>query len=197
LNKSEIRNKKEKMNKVNLKYWMMSVTVGGFLASCTPQAENTGDHAEEATEEHAHGDHDGHDHGAAPEGIVIQEITEGQKVFFANLKDGQSVTSPLTVEFGVEGMVVEPAGEIKKNSGHHHLLIDHDFSPAGTVVPPADSTQLHFGKGQLSTQINLAPGKHKLTMQFANGAHMSYGEKMSTSITVSVEAAAKHMGDKK
>jgi hypothetical protein len=185
------------MNKVNLKYWMMSVAVAGFLASCTPQAENTGDHAEEGTENHAHGDHAGHDHAPAPEGVVIQEITEGQKVFFANLKDGQSVTSPLTVEFGVEGMVVEPAGEIKENSGHHHLLIDHDFTAAGEVVPPGDSTMLHFGKGQLSTQINLAPGKHKLTMQFANGAHMSYGEKMSTSINVVVEHPAKHMGDKK
>ncbi|HAP69112.1 MAG TPA: rod shape-determining protein RodA, partial [Flavobacteriales bacterium] len=112
-----------------------------------------------------------------------------------NLEDGQIVTSPLTVEFGVEGMVVEPAGEVKENSGHHHLLIDHDFSRAGTVVPPADSTQLHFGKGQLSTEINLAPGDHKLTMQFANGVHMSYGEKMSATITVSVEAAAKHMDE--
>jgi hypothetical protein len=120
----------------------------------------------------------------------------GQKVFFANLKDGQSVTSPLTVDFGVEGMEVVPAGAIEENKGHHHLLIDHDFVAAGQVIPAGDSTLIHFGKGQTTTTVNLAPGKHKLTMQFANGAHMSYGEKMSATINVSVEAAAKHMGDK-
>lgn len=183
---------------MKFKYLILSASVVAFLGGCKPHAHDAdGNHTEEATEEHAHGDHEGHNHGDAPEGLVIQEITDGQRVFFANLKDGQSVTSPLTVEFGVEGMVVEPAGEVKENSGHHHLLIDHDFSPAGTVVPPADSTQLHFGKGQTSTEINLAPGQHKLTLQFANGVHMSYGEKMSASINVVVEHPAKHMGDKK
>ncbi len=182
------------MKKVKLKYWMMSLAVAGFLGSCGSHSHDAeGNHAEEHA--HDHGDHEGHDHGAESEGIVIQEITEGQRVFFANLENGQVVTSPLTVEFGVEGMVVEPAGEVKENSGHHHLLIDHDFTPAGEVVPPADSTQLHFGKGQLSTEINLAPGEHKLTLQFANGVHMSYGEKMSATINISVEAAAKHMDD--
>lgn len=172
----------------------MSLAVAGFLGSCGSHSHDAeGNHAEEHA--HDHGDHEGHDHGAESEGIVIQEITEGQRVFFANLENGQVVTSPLTVEFGVEGMVVEPAGEVKENSGHHHLLIDHDFTPAGEVVPPADSTQLHFGKGQLSTEINLAPGEHKLTLQFANGVHMSYGEKMSATINISVEAAAKHMDD--
>jgi len=187
------------MKEMKLKYWLMSVAVVGFLGGCKPDASDANQkHAEEATEEHGHddGDHKGHDHGDAPEGIVIQEVTDGQKVFFANLQDGQIVTSPLTVEFGVEGMEVVAAGLVEDNKGHHHLLIDHDFTPAGVVVPPGDSTRLHFGKGQLSTQINLAPGNHKLTMQFANGVHMSYGEKMSATINVSVEAAAKHMDEK-
>jgi hypothetical protein len=180
--------------KHTMKYLILSLTVAAFFGSCQPHAHE----GEEASEEHAgHEAHGEHDHPAAPEGLVIQEVNDGQHVFFANLTDGQIVTSPLAVEFGVQGMEVVPAGAVEENKGHHHLLIDHDFTPAGEVVPPADSTQLHFGKGQLSTTINLAPGKHKLTLQFANGVHMSYGEKMSTSITVSVEAAAKHMGDKK
>ena len=183
------------MKNVKLKYWMMSLAVAGFLGSCGSHSHDAEGNHEGHSHEHDHGNHEGHDHGAESEGIVIQEITEGQRVFFANLEDGQVVTSPLTVEFGVEGMVVEPAGEVKENSGHHHLLIDHDFTPAGEVVPPADSTQLHFGKGQLSTEIILAPGEHKLTLQFANGVHMSYGEKMSATINISVEAAAKHMDD--
>ena len=187
-----------------MKYQILSIVVVAFLASCGNQTNNQAgdDHAhdhEHAEERHAHGhDHDGeHEHAhEAPEGVVMQEIVEGQKVFFANLEDGQVVTSPLTVEFGVEGMEVEPAGQIKENSGHHHLLINHDFIASGDIIPAGDSTKLHFGAGQTSTEVNLPPGEHKLTMQFANGAHMSYGEKMSSSINVSVEAEAKHMGDK-
>lgn len=187
-----------------MKHLILSISVVAFLASCGTQTNNEAskDHEhdhEHAEESHAHGhDHDGdhnHDH-EAPEGVVMQEITDGQNVFFANLEDGQSVTSPLTVEFGVEGMEVEPAGQIKENSGHHHLLINHDFITAGEIIPAGDSTMLHFGAGQTSTEVNLPIGEHKLTMQFANGAHMSFGEKMSTTINVSVEAEAKHMGDK-
>jgi hypothetical protein len=74
-------------------------------------------------------------------------------------------------------------------------LINHDFIPSGEVIPAGDSTLIHFGKGQLSTEVNLAPGDQKLTMQFANGAHMSYGEKMSATIIVTVEATPKHLDE--
>ncbi len=177
-----------------MKHLLLAITVVSFLGACGSHSHQEESHSEEHA--HDHGDHEGHDHAhEAPEGVVMQEIAEGQNVFFANLEDGQIVTSPLTVEFGVEGMEVEPAGEIKENSGHHHLLINHDFVVAGEVIPAGDSTLIHFGKGQTSTEVNLAPGDYKLTMQFANGAHMSYGEKMSASINVSVEAAAKHMDE--
>ena len=139
-----------------MKYLILSIVTVAFLSGCQPHSHE-GKNAE-GTEEHEHGDHDGHDHAhEAPEGVVMQEITEGQKVFFANLEDGQIVTSPLTVEFGVEGMEVVPAGAIEENKGHHHLLINHDFVAAGQVIPAGDSTLIHFGKGQLSTEVNLAP----------------------------------------
>lgn len=177
-----------------MKYIVLSIAVVAFLGGCKPHAHDAeGNHTDAPAEAEAHAhDHADHDHAhnhEAPEGVVMQEITEGQKVFFANLEDGQTVTSPLTVEFGVEGMVVEAAGQVKENSGHHHLLINHGFIPSGEVIPAGDSTKLHFGKGQTSTEVNLEPGDYKLTMQFANGVHMSYGEKMSAAINVTVEAA--------
>jgi len=72
-------------------------------------------------------------------------------------------------------------------TGHHHLLIDAgDSIPAGEVVRK-DSTHLHFGKAQSSTEVKLSPGKHVLTLQFADGLHRSFGSKMATSITVNVK----------
>jgi len=46
---------------------------------------------------------------------------------------------------------------------------------------------MHFGKGQTETDLTLVPGKYTLTLQFANGAHQSYGEPMSKKIEVTVK----------
>jgi hypothetical protein len=108
------------------------------------------------------------------------------RVFFKNLKNGQKIPTHFKVEFGVEGYVVKPAGAVEATSGHHHLIIDGDAIPAGQVVP-MDATHLHFGKGQTEAEITLTPGKHKLTLQFANGAHVSYGPDVAATVDVVVK----------
>ena len=50
-----------------------------------------------------------------------------------------------------------------------------------------DDQHRHFGKGQTETEITLPPGRYRLTMQFADGAHRSYGEKMRKTIEVTVK----------
>lgn len=123
---------------------------------------------------------------------VMPEIKEGQSVFFPNLEDGQEITLPLVVEFGVNNMEVEPAGQINEDKGHHHLIIDGGALEAGVTVP-ADEQNFHFGKGQLSDTLQiskyptLTPGNHTLTLQFADGAHSSYGPAMSKTINVVVK----------
>ena len=113
-------------------------------------------------------------------------VPEGAKVFFANLSDGDTVSSPFLVEFGVEGMEVEPAGAVNEGKGHHHIIINSGFIPVGGTVP-ADSVNIHYGKGQLSDSLDLMPGMHKLTMQFADGYHRSYGPQLASSIKVVVK----------
>lgn len=110
------------------------------------------------------------------------------KVDFANLRNNQEVKSPVLVKFSVEGKTIRNAGEapMDETSGHHHLIID------GTPIPvkqpiPTDETHLHFGKGQTETTIKLTPGKHTLTLQFADGSHLSYGPEMSKSIEIIVK----------
>jgi hypothetical protein len=107
------------------------------------------------------------------------------RVFFVSPKDGAKVGTEVEVEFGLEGMSISPAGEnIKdKTKGHHHLIIDAAPIPYGGMVP-MDEKHKHFGKGQTKTKIKLMPGKHTLTMQFADGAHKSFGKALSATITV-------------
>lgn len=109
-----------------------------------------------------------------------------QAVSLLEPADGATVSSPFKVRFGVAGLTVEPAGDIKASSGHHHLLIDLDALPAGESVPFTDR-HLHFGKGQAEAEVTLPPGSYKLTAQFANGAHQSYGKALSQTIRVTVK----------
>jgi hypothetical protein len=48
--------------------------------------------------------------------------------FFLNIKDGDTVSSPVNIKFGIVAMEVAPAGTNKPNTGHFHLLIDTELT---------------------------------------------------------------------
>ena len=114
--------------------------------------------------------------------------TKAPRVFFVDLKDGAEIAQKTKIKFGVEGIKIRPASEApdEKTSGHHHLLVNQDAMAPGTPIP-VDAQHLHFGKGQTETELNLPPGKYKLTLQFADGAHRSYGQDLSATIHVTVK----------
>jgi len=121
---------------------------------------------------------------------MIKETTDVSAtdtgVYFVNLKDGDKLKSPVVIQMGVRGMTVEPAGKVEEGKGHHHIIIDDAFIEKGQVVP-MDKTHLHFGKGQTTDTLQLSPGEHTLTLQFANGVHDSYGKEWSKTISITVE----------
>lgn len=120
------------------------------------------------------------------------EPPPGAKVFFVSPTEGAALAGPLTegklkvpVKMGVEKILVRPAGEVVKGTGHHHIIVDGAGIPLGVVVPK-DETHLHFGQGQTEAELLLAPGEHTLTLQFADGMHLSYGPTLSSTIKVKV-----------
>ncbi|MCG8322214.1 MAG: DUF4399 domain-containing protein [Cytophagales bacterium] len=124
----------------------------------------------------------------AAETEKVPETAESKvapEVFFILPKNGDTVSSPVKITMGVRGMEVEPAGQINEGKGHHHLIINGSYIEKGKVVP-ADSTHIHYGKGQTEVELELAPGNHTITMQFADGVHVSYGESMSRTIEIVV-----------
>ena len=148
-------------------------------------AEKSAANVEKSGNEAA-GGHEGMDHGKVDAGAHIGPVPEGAKVYFVSPADGATVTSPVKIQMGVDGMEVQPAGKMQDGSGHHHIVIDADSVAKGTLVP-ADDKHKHFGKGQTETDLQLSPGQHTLQLQFANGVHLSYGEQMSSKITITVE----------
>jgi hypothetical protein len=116
-------------------------------------------------------------------GVTGAQMQNG--VYFVNLKDGDKVKSPFVVQMGVSGMTVEPAGEMHQGKGHYHLIIDGSYTEKGEMVGK-DATHLHFGKGETVDTLNLSPGDHTLTLQFADGLHISYGKEWSSTIKITV-----------
>ncbi len=110
-------------------------------------------------------------------------------VYIINVKDGDTVTSPFKVQFGLTGMGVAPAGVEKPNTGHHHLLIDATLSPAELKAPiPADAKHLHFGGGQTETMVTLPSGQHTLQLVLGDWSHVPFDPPiMSAVIHVTVK----------
>jgi hypothetical protein len=75
---------------------------------------------------------------------------------------------------------------MEHGTGHHHVIVDAGPIPEGDPIP-FDAQHLHFGKGQSQAELSLTPGHHRLTLQFADGAHRSYGAALASSIEVWVE----------
>jgi hypothetical protein len=113
-----------------------------------------------------------------------------EEVYFVNLNNNAKVPKTFLAQFGVKGLEVKPAGQDieNKHAGHHHILIDNPAEeiPEGQVVP-MDAKSIHYGKGQTESILELTSGKHTLTLQFADGAHRSYGKRLAKTITVYVE----------
>jgi hypothetical protein len=95
----------------------------------------------------------------------------GAAVYFVGIKDGQTVPTTFTVNFGLKGMGVAPAGSDKANSGHHHLLIDTELPPLDQPIP-SDFNHLHFGAGQTEAEVTLPEGEHTLQLVLGDKDHI-------------------------
>jgi Domain of unknown function (DUF4399) len=124
--------------------------------------------------------------------VQAQERTpspKGAKVFIVSPKNGETVSSPVTVKFGIKGMTLAPAGTKAENTGHHHLLIDTD-PPAdlGQPLPTVPDKIIHFGKAQTETTVTLPPGKHTLQLLLGDANHIPHNPPViSKKITITVK----------
>ncbi len=111
----------------------------------------------------------------------------GAAVFFMTPGDGDTVSSPVTVEFGLSGMSVVAAGVNEAHSGHHHLLVDTDLPNMGLPIP-ADSNHIHFGDASTSTELTLEPGEHTLRLLLGDHLHIPHDPPiMSDTITIIIK----------
>lgn len=118
---------------------------------------------------------------------------EGAEVYFVNLEDGATVSSPVTIVFGLSGMGVAPAGTEKENTGHHHLLLNRPPLGEGEEGEleyglPADDNHIHFGGGQTQVTLDLPAGQHTMQLVMGDLNHVPHIDPVTSDvITITVE----------
>lgn len=109
------------------------------------------------------------------------------EVYFISPRNGETVSNPVQVKFGLRGMGVAPAGVEKAGTGHHHVLVD--LAQVDVNAPlPADGAHRHFGGGQTETSLELPPGTHTLQLMLGDQNHIPHHSPvMSERITITVK----------
>lgn len=118
------------------------------------------------------------------------------KVWFSEPADKAELASPVKFVMNVEGMAIKPAGVMEEGTGHFHILINKEAIAEGQVIVN-DAVHKHYGKGQTEDTIELTPGDYRITLQFADGAHVSYGPKWAQTIAIKVVEPDKKTAKKK
>ncbi|MFQ5346774.1 MAG: DUF4399 domain-containing protein [Rhodothalassiaceae bacterium] len=105
------------------------------------------------------------------------------RAYIVNLADGQHVTSPFKVIFGLSHFGVAPAGVERPKTGHHHLLIDTRLSESEYKAPiPSDAQHRHFGGGQTEVVLDLPPGPHTLQLVLGDANHVPFDPSIESEV---------------
>ena len=113
---------------------------------------------------------------------------ENALLYFLSPMNGTTVSSPVTIRFGLRGMGVAPAGVTTVNTGHHHLLVDVETLPPDNLPIPNDANHRHFGLGQTETELTLPPGQHTLQLVLGDALHIPHQPPVrSEKITITVQ----------
>lgn len=120
-----------------------------------------------AEDEHAEMDHSAMDHDA------MEAESDAPRIFFSDLNDGDTVTSPLNLTLGAENFIIEAVGDgvVKEGAGHFHVGVNEHCLPPGEIIPPGTPNWIHFGDGSSVIEIQLEPGLTHLSLQIGDGEH--------------------------
>jgi hypothetical protein len=113
---------------------------------------------------------------------------DGAELYIISPVNGEQVSGPVTVRFGLRGMGVAPAGVDREKTGHHHLLINVSEMPAMDKPLPSNENHRHFGGGQTEVTLDLPKGTHTLQLVLGDKDHIPFDPPIvSEKITITVK----------
>jgi len=130
---------------------------------------------------------------AAVYGMSAVTSVEAQgkaRIFFVEPKNGATVKSPVHLKFGIENYKIAavPEGDVKTarpGVGHYHVGVGTGCLGAGQTIVKGTPSWIHLGKGDSEMDMQLTPGKHRLSLQLGDDLHNTVKGLCST-ITVNV-----------
>jgi hypothetical protein len=98
------------------------------------------------------------------------------RVFFIEPKNGATVSSPVHMKFGAEGIEIAavPPGDVtttRPGVGHYHIGVGVNCLPTGKTIVKGTPSWVHFGDGKSEIDMQLTPGRHKLALQLGDDLH--------------------------
>lgn len=171
---------------------LMIALVSLALAACDggDDVDNLVEDVEDVTPDDLTDDDTDADDDAADADYDIADQPDDAAAEFVTPEDGDTVSSPVTVEMSATGVTIEAAGDPAIGEAHYHIGVDTGCVEEGEVVPgPSDEAEgeghFHLGDGSDSTELELEAGTYELCLQLADGAHRVFGG--SDEITITVE----------
>lgn len=84
-----------------------------------------------------------------------------------------TVSVPVKITLEASGVEIVPATDERPGTGHHHLFVDRDLTPAGDTMPRGVTGILHLGRGQTEFVLDsLPPGRHRVIAVVGDWRHI-------------------------
>jgi hypothetical protein len=98
------------------------------------------------------------------------------EAYFVNLKNNDKIETPFVLKFGLSGGwgLAPITAPTSGKSGHHHLLVNRELPLDFKKPLPFNDQYIHFGKGQMETVLQLAPGNYTLRLLLADDKHLPH-----------------------
>jgi hypothetical protein len=99
-----------------------------------------------------------------------------KRVFFVEPKQGATVSSPVHMKFGSQGIEIAavPPGDVttaRPGIGHYHIGVGVSCLASGKTIVKGTPSWVHFGDGKSEIDMQLTPGTHKLALQIGDDLH--------------------------
>jgi len=113
-------------------------------------------------------------------------VPQPPTTYFTNLHDGDRIETPFVLKFGLSRYGLAPIVKGVDHTGHHHLLVNRDLPLDFSKPLPFNDQYMHFGKGQMETVLNFAPGTYTLRLLLADHKHIPhfiYSKPLTVTVT--------------
>lgn len=119
---------------------------------------------------------------------AMPEAEAGVVTIVTPMNGAQINGTTVTVQLS-SSVPILPAGDMTEGSGHHHLYLDADLTPADQPVPTVPGEIVHMGDASTSYVFeNVEPGEHRIIAVVADGVHVPLQPWVVDTVTFTVVA---------